>query len=576
MNVQRMPISVLCFIAMVIGFDCYSQSSEPVSYFRLRVELATTAFACQFIFVEPTHILSCRQQAISGGPRKAGISFQRLWVAPSMTGQLVGIAGDYALSPEAAQRSLLCQVVQEGNGVSNVHIYAVHTNGDAALLHQLDSLATDTLNLSIDLTSLQSLTSWTKTLTPVAPQKLVCAFYYPWYFFSDWNSNLLQDHPAIRYASDDSVAMERHIQQAKSAGIDVFLSSWWGPNSYTDQNLVTLLDLAYQQNFRVAINFETLTSDPVTGQSVPLDDVTIFTWLKYAIGNYGDHPAYLKVDNKPVFVLWASTTVSDSSWANIFDRLDTIGKAVVYIAMFNGQDPPLNGLDIANGWHTYNILSVIQNKDQIPTLLNQTYANLGKAVHYYPLLTDDTTPKIWAATVQPGYDDHLIPGRTTPILPRENGELYRQTFAAAVNSDPDWIFITTWNEWWEHTHIEPSEKFGDQYLQLTRQYAELWKGQAVGIADQQPATDIKFELHQNYPNPFNSTTTIKFSLPQAELVTLKIYDLLGREVATLVNEKLDAGLHSILVDASNFASGVFFYQLKAGQFTQTNKFLFLK
>ena len=47
---------------------------------------------------------------------------------------------------------------------------------------------------------------------------------------------------------------------------------------------------------------------------------------------------------------------------------------------------------------------------------------------------------------------------------------------AALQSDPDWIFITTWNEWWEHTHIEPSEQFGDQYLQITREFADRWKG----------------------------------------------------------------------------------------------------
>ena len=58
-----------------------------------------------------------------------------------------------------------------------------------------------------------------------------------------------------------------------------------------------------------------------------------------------------------------------------------------------------------------------------------------------------------------------------------DGEFYRSTFEAALQSDPDWIFITTWNEWWEHTYIEPSEEFGDLYLRITREYAERWKAQ---------------------------------------------------------------------------------------------------
>jgi hypothetical protein len=107
--------------------------------------------------------------------------------------------------------------------------------------------------------------------------------------------------------------------------------------------------------------------------------------------------------------------------------------------------------------------------------LLQTMAAAGRATRYYPLLADTPTPKIWAATVQPGYDDRLIPGRRGLFQDRQNGSVYRSTFEAALASDPDWIFITTWNEWWEHTYIEPSELCGDQYLKLTREFADRWK-----------------------------------------------------------------------------------------------------
>ncbi len=85
-----------------------------------------------------------------------------------------------------------------------------------------------------------------------------------------------------------------------------------------------------------------------------------------------------------------------------------------------------------------------------------------------------------------------------------------------------------------------------------------------------------FELEQNYPNPFNPTTNFEFMIPNFELVSLKIYDMLGREVATLVNEEKPAGVYKISFDASNLASGVYFYQLKAGGLIQAKKMVLLK
>ncbi|MDR3627255.1 MAG: T9SS type A sorting domain-containing protein, partial [Ignavibacteriaceae bacterium] len=85
-----------------------------------------------------------------------------------------------------------------------------------------------------------------------------------------------------------------------------------------------------------------------------------------------------------------------------------------------------------------------------------------------------------------------------------------------------------------------------------------------------------FSLSQNYPNPFNPSTRIEYSLPKSEHVTLKVYDILGREVATLVNENKQTGSYSIQFNAGKFASGVYIYRIQAGSFTQTKKLLLLK
>jgi hypothetical protein len=86
----------------------------------------------------------------------------------------------------------------------------------------------------------------------------------------------------------------------------------------------------------------------------------------------------------------------------------------------------------------------------------------------------------------------------------------------------------------------------------------------------------KFELLQNYPNPFNPSTTINFSILKNEFVNLKVFDVMGNEVAELVNEEKSAGLHSIEFDASGFASGTYFYKLQAGGRTEVKKMLLLK
>ncbi|MFZ4590839.1 MAG: T9SS type A sorting domain-containing protein, partial [Ignavibacteria bacterium] len=87
-----------------------------------------------------------------------------------------------------------------------------------------------------------------------------------------------------------------------------------------------------------------------------------------------------------------------------------------------------------------------------------------------------------------------------------------------------------------------------------------------------------YALYQNYPNPFNPVTKIKFDIPniRQSVVTLKIFDVMGREVQTLVNESLQPGTYETTFDGSNLTSGVYFYQLTSGNYKETKKLLLLK
>ena len=85
-----------------------------------------------------------------------------------------------------------------------------------------------------------------------------------------------------------------------------------------------------------------------------------------------------------------------------------------------------------------------------------------------------------------------------------------------------------------------------------------------------------YELFQNYPNPFNPSTNIRYNIPEAGIVSLKLYDILGNEIATLVDTEKSAGPHSVELNASNYASGVYFYKLTSGNFVSVKKMMLLK
>jgi len=106
--------------------------------------------------------------------------------------------------------------------------------------------------------------------------------------------------------------------------------------------------------------------------------------------------------------------------------------------------------------------------------------------------------------------------------------------------------------------------------------AVSYLNQVTGVTEQTLLAPTQFHLSQNYPNPFNPGTTIKYELPRSSVVKLSVFDMLGREVAVLVNERKNAGLHEVRFNASGLATGAYFYRLQADGFVQSKKLLVLK
>ena len=98
----------------------------------------------------------------------------------------------------------------------------------------------------------------------------------------------------------------------------------------------------------------------------------------------------------------------------------------------------------------------------------------------------------------------------------------------------------------------------------------------TGIKNEQSIIPAVWKLEQNYPNPFNPSTTIKYQVPAAGYVSLKIYDILGREILTLVNENKQAGYYEARFDAVRFPSGVYIYELRSKYYSSDKKMMLLK
>ena len=438
-----------------------------VSFYRLRIEYSTTSDWTDLTLQNPVHVLTLRLMDVHGDPTHVDTRRDHLALNQPLemaeAGQSVGITVDYALAPEALDQPLqfvLHKGALNGSVVRVLSIVADEQRLVQEIDHQVvveDDPGSNRLTFSVDLSVLGDSPPSQLDIPRAVTQKMLWAFYYPWYNMDDWSSPILKDRPATPYSSDDRQAMARHVDQAQSAGIDGFISSWWGPGGYDDRNLGILLDIAQERNFSVTVYFETLGGDG------PLAAEEILHWLAYLIRTHRDHPAFMKVDGKPLVVIWASGAVPLDSWNTIFSELRAQGLDATFLA----GNYDLGNLEVFDGLHEYGVFPIPD--------LRRTFLETAQGTHYYSVLADTVQPKIWAATVQPGYDDRLIPGREGLYQDRMDGEFYRSTFEAALQSDPDWIFITTWNEWWEHTHIEPSERFGDLYLRITREFAERWK-----------------------------------------------------------------------------------------------------
>jgi len=179
---------------------------------------------------------------------------------------------------------------------------------------------------------------------------------------------------------------------------------------------------------------------------------------------------------------------------------------------------------------------------------------------------------------------YVAAGKSDEMSPSFN----QQLFVARFNATGDSIWVKRFGEGTNYKQdeafsvIEASDGgflsvgFTNRGSSMDIYLVKVTSDGLTAIENQNGISPISFILEQNYPNPFNPATTIKYSIPQVSHVNISVYDLIGREVAILVNETQSAGSHQMTFKAQNLSSGIYFYKLTAGRITHIKKMTLIK
>jgi len=256
---------------------------------------------------------------------------------------------------------------------------------------------------------------------------------------------------------------------ARAAGIDAWVVSWQGleaGSGFNDRRMRIALDAARAAGMRACVYTETYVANPTNDASRGIDPRTLFEWLADIVDLYGSHPAYLRVGGRPVIFTYAASLLPQADWAEVMARLRTSGRDPLIIGDFVRSTllEPFDG--------EYQYSNVFSSGDALADVVRAE----SLRVRTFNLLREGDRRRVWVASVTPGFDDsHLVDRRTPRIVDRSNGAVYDDQWSKAVDTGADWVVVTSWNEWWENTEIEPGQRYGRAYLERTKFWADAFK-----------------------------------------------------------------------------------------------------
>jgi len=308
------------------------------------------------------------------------------------------------------------------------------------------------------------------------PRK-VLTFYYTWYgrperhgHWVHWGRVSPEKHdisasthyPTLgAYDSHDPELIRKHLAMMKENGIDGLIATWWGRGRFEDRAFEIVLREAEKAGVEATVYWETAPGSGREQVQQAIDD------LVYILTRYAGSPAFLKLDGKPVIFVYGRVMgqMPSASWPAVIEGVQKRWKKD-FLLIADGYNEAY--ARIFDGVHTYNVAGSCRDRtpDQIRTWAARAYPDAVAVARRFG--------RIACLTVIPGYDDTKIrkPGLR---VPRYDGQTYRTLWEAAIQAQPDWVLITSFNEWHEGSEIEPSIEYGDLYLRLTREFSARFK-----------------------------------------------------------------------------------------------------
>ena len=303
-------------------------------------------------------------------------------------------------------------------------------------------------------------------------QPSVLAFYYPWYSYNSqktlhWEGvNTQQKHiqssheyPLLGpYNSPSQRVINQHFQWAQKAGIQGFIVSWWGINSFEDKVIPKLIIASKKYHMSISLYYEKIP-EPVSEKNV-IKDIT------YLYHHYiQDNPAWFTINGHPCLFIYQRSLKQLHSqephlWKKLLKKINQQLGCQLHVCVDGLKSQYLSLFDSI---HTYNILS---NPIQKKISTKKETLTAVRNIYQYWKYQCRRVHKPVIMTVMPGYNDTSV---RTPGDKLQYQTLYEDLWRLSLSFQPDIILITSWNEWHENTQIEPSLQKQDYLLRITKE-----------------------------------------------------------------------------------------------------------
>jgi glycosyl hydrolase family 99 len=464
----RLRVTLIALTLGCAGVAVVAQRPDSAeSLVRVRV-IVTTKAASASVTVSGATVASFIA-AVNAGPLSTTVSRtgRALQVSRNVAGQSAEAQFDVILADVAAN-AIVWNLAADANAETQLAVYSLADLNRPALVDRFTSTG-GTAQFA------------TRAALVGAPQplrtthfgpRLVLAHYYPWYTTETWSDPQLADRPPRLYSTDAQSDVNSEAIMARSVGIDAWVVSWQGlqaGDGFNDRQMRIALEAAAGAGMRACVYTETYVANPTNSATLGIDPRTLFEWLADIVDRYGSHPAYLRVAGRPVIFTYAASLLPPADWTEVLARLRSSGRNPLVVGEFSRSVllEPFDGeYQYSNVFSSGEVLADFTRGESL-------------RVRTFDLLRANDRRRVWVASVTPGFDDSRLVDRRTPrIVDRANGALYDDQWSKAIDSGADWIVVTSWNEWWENTHVEPSARYGRTYLERTRSWADVFKRSA--------------------------------------------------------------------------------------------------